>query len=240
VRELLRAGRRRVYSVTLAEGTDRSALLAEITDLAAEARVPVRWVSRERLVAMAVTDAAQGVIASADPIESPGLEDLLHRPASGPLPLLVVLDGVTDPHNLGAVLRSALAAGATGVVIGRHGQAGLTPTALKAAAGAAEHLPVAEVAGIPAALNTIRGAGVWTVGLDGTGPTSVWDLTVADEPVALVFGAEGRGLGRLVRERCEVVARIPLLGPIESLNVSAAAAVACFEVARRRQTTLTN
>lgn len=146
----------------------------------------------------------------------------------------MVLDGVTDPHNVGAVMRSALSAGATGLVLGRHRAAGLGPTAVKAAAGAVEYLPVAEVAGIPSALSQLSQAGVWTVALDSAAKTQLWDLTLASEPVALVLGDEGRGLSPLVRQRCDLAVRIPLRGPLESLNVSAAAALACFEVARRR------
>jgi 23S rRNA (guanosine2251-2'-O)-methyltransferase len=120
------------------------------------------------------------------------------------------------------------------VVLPRHRSALLTPAAVKAAAGAVEHLPVSLVAGIPAALEDLRRAEVWTVGLDADAPTSVYDLTVADAPVALVLGAEGRGLSRLAAERCDVLAAIPRHGHVQSLNVSTAAAVACFEVARRR------
>lgn len=183
---------------------------------------------------MAVTDAPQGVVASAGPLPEVALEDLLGSGGDGPLPFLVVLDGVTDPHNLGAVMRSALCAGATGVVVGRHRSASLTPAAVKAAAGAVEYLPLVEVPGVAAALAQLTGAGIWTVCLDGSGPTGIWEMPVADAPVALVLGAEGRGLSPLVRRRCDVVAAIPLAGPLDSLNVSAAAALACFEVARRR------
>ena len=230
VRELLRAGKRRVERVTIAAGAAEKGVLAEIVDLARAAGVPVRTVDRDEIDARALTDSPQGVIASAQPLREFDVADLL-KVAS---PFLVVLDGVTDPHNLGAVMRSALCAGATGLVIARHRSAALTPAAVKSAAGAAEHLPVAVVGGVPAALSTLSGAGVWTVGLDSAGPTSLWDLGVATEPLALVLGAEGSGLGRLTRQRCEVLVSIPLTGPIESLNVSAAAALACFEVARKR------
>jgi 23S rRNA (guanosine2251-2'-O)-methyltransferase len=151
-----------------------------------------------------------------------------------PNPFLVILDGVTDPHNLGAVMRSALCAGATGVVTGRRRSAPLSPSALKAAAGAAEYLPVALVPGIPAALMALAAGGVWTVALDPHAATPLWDLPIATQAVALVLGAEGRGLGRLVRQRCDLAVEIPLRGPLESLNVATAAALACFEVARVR------
>ncbi|MFM8305409.1 MAG: TrmH family RNA methyltransferase, partial [Actinomycetota bacterium] len=147
---------------------------------------------------------------------------------------LLALDGVTDPGNLGAVLRVAGAVGVTGVVVPRHRAALLTPAAVKAAAGAVEHVPVAPVGGIPAALERARRAAVWTVGLAAEGDASVFDLAVADQPLMLVLGAEGAGLARLTRERCDLLAAIPMPGPVDSLNVATAAAIACFEVLRRR------
>jgi 23S rRNA (guanosine2251-2'-O)-methyltransferase len=149
-------------------------------------------------------------------------------------PFLVVLDGVTDPHNLGAVLRAAECAGATGLVVPRHRSAHVTPTVAKVAAGAAEHVPIALVGGVPSALTELARLGVWTVGLAVDGPAELFGLELATSPLALVLGSEGRGLSRLTRARCEVLARIPLGGAIESLNVASAAAVACFEVLRQR------
>lgn len=230
VRELLRARKRRVDRVLVAEGAGEKGALSEVLELARAAGVAVRRVGRDEIEAKALTDAPQGVIAFAEPLREADLDQL----ASRNRPFLVVLDGVSDPHNLGAVMRSAVCAGATGMVVGRHRAAGLTPTAVKAAAGAAEHLPVAFVGGIPAALSTLAGAGVWTVGLDAGAKTGLWDLELATEGLALVLGAEGAGLGRLTRQRCELLVSIPLAGPVESLNVSAAATLACFEVARRR------
>jgi 23S rRNA (guanosine2251-2'-O)-methyltransferase len=235
VLELLRAGRRAVRQVTVAEGTDADGPVAELVALAERRGVPVRRAPRGRVDALAGTEAPQGVVAVAEEVPVADLEDLARRPAPGGAPpLLVVLDGVTDPHNLGAIMRTAVGAGASGVVLGRHRSARLTPAAVKAAAGAVEHLPVALVAGIPAALRELAAAGVWTVGLDADAPAPLWDLQVGTEPVAVVLGAEGRGLGRLTRDVCEVAVAIPLTGPLGSLNVSAAAALACFEVARAR------
>jgi 23S rRNA (guanosine2251-2'-O)-methyltransferase len=145
-----------------------------------------------------------------------------------------VLDGVTDPHNLGALLRTAVAAGMTGAVLGRHRSAHVTPTVAKAAAGAVEHLPMALVAGIPAALADMARAGVWSVGLATDGDRSIDDLDLGDQALALVLGSEGKGLSRLVRQRCDVLAAIALRGPVESLNVAAAGAVAAFTFARAR------
>jgi 23S rRNA (guanosine2251-2'-O)-methyltransferase len=226
VLELLRAGRRRVHAVLLSgEGLD------EIEATARAAGVKVQRVPRDQIDERARTEAPQGVIATAEPVREADLDPLLADARA----FLVALEGVTDPGNLGAVMRTAEAAGATGIVIGRHRAARVTPAVAKAAAGAVEHLPIASVSGIPAALERARRADVWTVGLDADGDTELFDLTVADQPVALVLGSEGRGLSRLARARCDVLARIPMHGAIESLNVAAAAALACYEIARRRQ-----
>lgn len=233
VRELLAAGARRVREVWMSEGLDASPLLAEIVDLAAARRVPVRTVGRQRLAAAAATEAPQGVLARAAPLPEADL-DALVRPAGDRAPFLLALDGVTDPHNLGALLRSAECAGATGGVLPRHRAVHVTPAVTKAAAGAIEHLPLAVVPGLPAALVELARAGVWTVGLDAGAERSLFDLPLGPEPVALVLGAEGSGLSRLVRQRCDVLVGIPQRGALSSLNVAAAGAIACFEVARRR------
>lgn len=230
MRELLAAGKRTVHEVLVAADREPSAVLEEIADLARAAGVPVVPVSPGRLASEAVTDSAQGVIARARPVEAAELDDLV----ATALPFLVVLDGVTDPRNLGSILRTALSAGVTGVVLPAHRSARLSPAATKAAAGAIEHLPIAVAAGVPAALVELARGHLWTVGLDAEGDVDVEALTVASEPLALVLGAEGRGLASLTRRRCDVLARIELYGPLESLNVAAAAAIACFAVARRR------
>lgn len=237
VRELLLARRRRVHEVLVADGREPSRVLDEIATLALRVGTPVRRVGVAQLVERSASEVPQGVLATADPLEAAELETLTRRDG-GVRPFLVVLDGVTDPHNLGAILRSALCAGATGAVLPRHRSAHVTATVAKAAAGAIEHLPIALVPGVGAALELLRREGVWTVGLDEDGDVDVHELALASEPLALVLGAEGRGLGRLTRDRCDVLARVPLAGPIASLNVSAAAAVACFAVARARSAAL--
>lgn len=235
VQELLAARRRRVRDVWVVEGADPSPVLEAIVGLATSRRVPVRWMGHRQMEQEARTDSHQGVLAHADPLEEADLEELARgTPGRAGPPFLVVLEGVTDPHNVGAVLRSAECAGATGVVLARHHAVHVTPTVAKAAAGAIEHVPIAVVPGIPGALSTLARAGVWSVGLDAGAPTSLFGLEVADGPVALVLGAEDRGLSRLARARCDLLVSIPRRGALESLNVSAAAAVACFEVARRR------
>lgn len=230
VHELLVAGRRRVRRVEMATGQEASPVLDGIAAAARGAGVPVRFVDPSRLAAVATTEAPQGVIAHADPVPEADLDGLLADPGA----FLIALDGVTDPGNLGAVLRTAEAAGVTGALLPRHRAARLSPAAVKAAAGAVEHLPLAAVAGVPAALERASRGGLWSVGLEAEGTTSVFGLEVADRPLVLVLGAEGSGLSRLARRRCDVLASIPLAGRTASLNVAAAAAVACFEVARRR------
>jgi 23S rRNA (guanosine2251-2'-O)-methyltransferase len=231
----LAAKRRAAREVWIADGLDTSGIVAEIAELADAQHVPVRWVPRGRLDAAARTDAPQGVLAFAAPVPEAALDQLARvRGEHGRVPFLLVLDGVTDPHNLGALLRSAESAGATGVVVPRHRAAHITPTVAKAAAGAIEYLPIALVPGVPAALASLADAGVWTVGLDAQATTRLWDLELATEPVALVLGSEGKGLSRLAAARCDVLVAIPQAGHTESLNVAAAGALACFEVARRR------
>lgn len=231
VRELLRAGRRRVREVWIVDA--RGEDLAEIEALAEDAGAKVRIVSAEHLASRTRSEAPQGVMAYAAPIIEATVDELLGEPDA----FVVALDGVTDPGNLGAILRTADTAGVTGVVLRSHRSGRLGPTALKAAAGAVEYLPIATVAGIPAFLEQAKRAGLWTVGLDAGGDAGVHDLEVATGPVVLVLGAEGRGLARLTRDRCDVVASIPLHGQLESLNVAAAAAVALHAVAHRRATT---
>jgi 23S rRNA (guanosine2251-2'-O)-methyltransferase len=227
VRELLRAGRRRVRTVWLSADAERDALLDEIAELAGPA---LRVAPQERVAAVARTDAHQGVVANAEPLPPADLDELLDDDTA----FLVALDGVTDPRNLGAVLRVAETAGATGLVLPRHRSARITPTVAKAAAGAIEYVPVALVSGIPAALERASRVGVWSVAVDEHADQGVEALTVADQRVMVVFGAEGHGLARLTRERCDVAVRIPMHGILESLNVAAAAAVVCHAIAQRR------
>jgi 23S rRNA (guanosine2251-2'-O)-methyltransferase len=236
VHELLVARRRRTHRLWVVGGRATDGALGLLVQLAQDQGVHVEFKTVDDLLQVALTGAPQGVIAWADPIFPVPMDVLVLPSSPGQRQFLVVLDGVTDPGNLGALLRSAACAGADGVVIAQHRSAALTPAAVKAAAGALEHVHVALVAGIPAALQQITKAGIWAVGLDPAGKEDLWATRVLDEPVALVLGSEGRGLSHLVRQRCDVLARIPQAGPIESLNVAAAAAVACFEVARRRAT----
>jgi 23S rRNA (guanosine2251-2'-O)-methyltransferase len=230
VRELLVAGRRRVRSVWIAEGLDRAPILDEIEVVAAKRRVRVETVTRGRLAAAARTEAPQGVLARAVPVEPVPIEALCEADD----PFLLVVAGVTDPRNLGALLRSAECAGVNGVVLPRHRAAHLSPTVTKVAAGAVEHLPFALVGGAPSALGRLAELGVLSLGLAADARVSIYDAGVATDRVALVVGGEERGLAPLVRRRCDFVVAIPQHGAVESLNVGVAAAIACFEIARQR------
>ena len=227
----------------LARGLDPAPIIEHIVELAREQRAAVRDVSRAELDATSRTEAPQGVVALADPLPETDLAGLVEERQAGSAgrdvrgggaPFLLALDGITDPGNFGAILRTAECAGVTGVVLPRHRSARITPTVAKAAAGAVEHLRFAVVPGIPSALRTLSSHDVWTVGLDAAGPRPLHELELSGEAVALVLGSEGKGLSRLVAQRCDVLASIPLHGVLGSLNVAAAAAVACFEMARRR------
>jgi 23S rRNA (guanosine2251-2'-O)-methyltransferase len=185
------------------------------------------------LTPLAITASPQGVMAAARPIPSVSLDEASR--ATDP-PAVVVLDHLEDPHNVGAIARSALAAGVGGLVVPTRRAAPLGPTAFKVAAGALEHMSVATVSSTAQALRKLRKLGLWLVGLTADGDRSLFGLDLLAEPVALVVGGEGQGLGRLVEERLDVRARIPLVGPVESLNASVAAALALYELARVRGT----
>jgi len=239
VRELLIAGKRKVREIWVAGRTDEAPLeenevVGDIIEIARTMRVQVTQVARKRLDMQARSEAPQGVIAFAAPLPETDLGDLLKRRAGDP-PFLVAVDGVTDPGNLGALLRCCDGAGVHGVIIPRHRAVHITPTAAKSAAGAAEHVPMALVGGLPAALARVKEAGIWVVGLDDEADRSLFDLAdLATDGICLVLGAEGAGLSRLVRERCDLIVSIPMRGRLSSLNVSAAAALATYEVARHR------
>lgn len=237
VRELLLAGRRKALEVVFSSGLGDAPILDDIIDLADENKVPMREISRGKFDALTRTESSQGVLAMAQPVPEHDLDDLARAvdPVTGQNPFLLLVDGVTDPGNLGALLRSAECAGVTGVILPKHRAVHLSPTVTKAAAGAIEHLPMGLVAGLPAAITRLRELGVWVVGLDGAADDSLFDLNLATEPVALVMGSEGKGLSRLVAQRCDSVVSIPLRGALGSLNVSAAGTLACYEVARRRR-----
>jgi 23S rRNA (guanosine2251-2'-O)-methyltransferase len=228
VAEALRAGR--VTQMRVAGRDDQR--LRQLLDEAVASGVRVDHVSRDRLDRDARGGSHQGVIAEVAPAPEATLEQLAR--ADGVAPLIVVLDGVEDPQNVGAILRTVDAAGASGVVRQTRRAAPLDGAAAKASAGAVHHVAVADVVNIARALEELKDLGVWSVGLDAAGKTPYYELDLTT-PTALVVGAEGTGLRRLVRERCDFVASIPMAGHVSSLNVSAASAVVLFEAVRQRR-----
>ena len=234
VRELLIAGNRRVKEIWVSADPEENEVIGDIVEIARSMRVQVTEVARKRLDQQARSEAPQGVLAFAAPLQEAELAALLRRSGTTP-PFLVAVDGVTDPGNLGALLRCCDGAGVHGVVLPRHRAVHVTPTVAKAAAGAIEHVPMAVVGGLPAALGRIKEAGVWVVGLDDEADKSLFEIDdLAKEGICLVMGAEGNGLSRLVRERCDLIVSIPMRGRLSSLNVSTAAALATYEVTRHR------
>jgi 23S rRNA (guanosine2251-2'-O)-methyltransferase len=234
VRELLLAQSRPVTEILLADDLEGDPAVADIVELAAAERVAVSYVARRRLESLCRSEAPQGVMATAAPLSDVTLSEVIEQHRTAPL-FVVAVDGVTDPGNLGAILRSCEGAGVDAVVIPRHRAVHVTPTVAKAAAGAIEYLPIAMVGGLPAALERLREAGVWIVGFDDGADRTVFEIgDLANEAICVVLGAEGAGLSRLVRERCDVVVQIPMRGRLSSLNVSAAAALATYEVVRHR------
>ncbi len=227
VLEALRTGR--VRELRVADRRDDR--LNRILDEAASRGVSVRQVTREQIERETRQGVHQGVLADVEPLPPAALEDF--TATLDPPPLLVVLDEVEDPQNVGAILRSVDAAGGTGLVRQSRRAAPLDGAAARASAGAVHHVRVAEVVNIARSLEMLKKAGVWTIGLDAEAeiPYHQWDLTL---PTAIVLGAEGHGLRRLVRERCDGLAGIPMLGHVGSLNVSAAAAIVLFEAVRQR------
>jgi 23S rRNA (guanosine2251-2'-O)-methyltransferase len=195
--------------------------------------VPVRFVQRKELDRMAGNAAHQGVVAVTSSKQYSDLDDVIGA-KRGQYSLVVVLDGVEDPHNLGAILRTADAAGADGVVIPERRAAGVTGTVTKASAGASEHLPIAKVTNIARTVEELKNRNIWTVGLDERGPQT-YDALDYNMDCALILGAEGKGLHDLVKKKCDFLVSIPMLGKVPSLNVSVAGAVVLYEIVRQRR-----
>src|SRR5512137_896708 len=234
VRELLRSDAEGVAELWLAEGGERPRAFAELERTARERGAKVRSAPRQRLDRLAGVTQHQGIVAVvADYRYREPSEILDAAAASGRPPLVVLLDGLEDPHNLGAIVRSAHALGAHGVVLPRDRAVGVTPAAAKASAGAVEHVAIARVTNLVRAIEEFKEAGLWTV---CAVPDGDRDLASVDlrGPTALVLGGEGQGVRPLVRRSCDHAVRIPMLGRVGSLNASAAAAIALYEVVRQR------
>jgi 23S rRNA (guanosine2251-2'-O)-methyltransferase len=231
VLEALRAGRRRIEQILLAQG-NRPSRIEELVAAARRANVPIRQEKRAQLDRLVSGANHQGVVAKVEPAGYTDFEDLLA--SITPTSLLVLLDSVEDPHNLGAIIRTAECAGATAVIIPEHHAAGLTETVSKASAGAVEYIPVVRVTNLVQAIDELKKQNVWVVGVEAGSQTDYteWDYKTA---TALVLGSEGKGVRRLVKEHCDTLVSIPLLGRVTSLNVSVATAVVLYEAVRQRR-----
>jgi 23S rRNA (guanosine2251-2'-O)-methyltransferase len=237
VRELLRSEAEGLSELWLAEGGDRPRAFAELERMARDRGAKVRSAPRPRLDRLAGVTQHQGIVAVVADYRYREVEEILALAAASGRPALVVLvDGVEDPHNLGAIVRSAHALGAHGVVIPRDRAAGITPSAAKASAGAVEHVPVARVTNLVRCLEDLKEAGLWTVVAVPDGEEELAGVDLRG-PVALVVGGEGQGVRPLVRRTCDHAVRIPMQGRVGSLNASAAAAIALYEAARQRAET---
>ncbi|HSM84786.1 MAG TPA: 23S rRNA (guanosine(2251)-2'-O)-methyltransferase RlmB [Candidatus Limnocylindrales bacterium] len=232
VEEALAARGRGFEYVAIGPGRG-DARIQKISQLCRAAGVPVRTMPRDQLTRLARTPSHQGVVAVTAEKQYADLEDLLaHK--RGEYAFVLVLDGVEDPHNLGAIIRTAEGAGADGIVIPERRATGVTPTVVKASAGATEYLPIAKVVNIGRTVEDLKSRNIWTVGLDERGEKS-YDAVDYKMDCALVLGAEGHGLHEQVRKKCDFLVSIPMLGKVPSLNVSVAAAIVMYEVARQRR-----
>ncbi len=232
------AERRKVHEVWISAELEGDAGVADIVEIAAARRIPLLHVARARLEREARSEAPQGVLAHAAELPEADLGELLtvRGGAGASPPFLVAVDGVTDPGNLGAIIRSCDGAGVSGVLLPRHRSVHVTPTVAKASAGAVEYVRMALVPGLPGALKQLSAHGIWVIGLDDGADRGLYEIgALAAEPICVVLGAEGAGLSRLVRERCDSIVSIPMAGRISSLNVATAAAVTLYELARSRR-----
>lgn len=231
--ELLRA-RRPAERILIAAGLSSAAILTEIRKRAEEASIPVKVVPRAEIDRVAEGENHQGVAAITGRYRYAALETLL-----APEACVLFLDGVTDPHNLGSLMRTAECSGFDGIVVPAHRSAGVTATVRRVSAGAAEVVQVARVTNLGRAIEQAKEAGLWIVGLAGEAPDDIWSSDLLEPPIGVVLGAEGSGISRTIRDRCDALVRIPQAGRIGSLNVGVAGAVAMFEIARRKSLSAT-
>jgi 23S rRNA (guanosine2251-2'-O)-methyltransferase len=224
-----------VTTVYIAARTERDDRVREALKMVADRGLPVLEVSKSELDRLTGDAVHQGIALKVPPYDYAHPDDLVKQAhKESEVPLIVALDSVTDPRNLGAVIRSAAAFGAHGVVVPERRAAGMTASSWKSSAGAAVRVPVARATNLTRQLKAFQQAGLMVAGLDAAGDVDLADLDLAADPLVLVIGSEGRGLARLVRESCDVLVRIPMQAPAESLNAGVAAGIALYEIARRR------
>ena len=233
VLEALKSGRA-IHKLWIAETMGKQQM-SEVASLAKKQGIAVQFADKRKLDQLAGPVRHQGVVAQAAAAQYAEVEDLLSRAAErGETPFLIILDEIEDPHNLGSILRSADCTGVHGVIIPKRRSAGLNATVAKTSAGAVEYVPVARVTNLAQTMERLKKEGLWIVGADANAAQEIYaaDLTV---PLAVVIGNEGEGIGRLVREKCDLLVKLPMMGRINSLNASVAAAVFMYEIVRQRR-----
>jgi len=229
--EALRAGKT-IEKILVAKGS-REGAVRDILRMARERGIVVQEVDRKRLDSMSQTGAHQGIIALVVPYTYVSVEDILERARrTNEPPFVVVLDCIEDPHNLGAIIRTAECCGVHGIIIPKRKAVGITPTVVKASAGAVAYVPVAKVTNVASTLELLKEQGLWVVGAEAQ--ATLYNVQDMKGPIALVIGSEGKGLRRLVKEKCDYLVGIPMKGKINSLNASVAAAILMYEVLRQR------
>ncbi|GIO58347.1 MULTISPECIES: 23S rRNA (guanosine(2251)-2'-O)-methyltransferase RlmB [Paenibacillus] len=235
VTEALRSGRT-INKIWIAENAQKH-LTQPIIFEAKKLGVVIQQVDKRKLDQMAPGMQHQGVVAQAAPYAYAEVEDILQAAeAKGEAPFILLLDEIEDPHNLGSILRTADCTGVHGVIVPKRRSAQVTATVSKTSAGAAEYVPVARVTNLGQTIEELKERGIWVVGTDVSASSEMYDTNVFDGPVAVVIGNEGKGMGRLIREKCDVLVKLPMKGQINSLNASVAAGVVMYEVLRRRRT----
>ncbi len=229
--------KRPIHKIFVSQDFDRRGPIGQVVGMAKEAGIPVEYTDQRALFRLSQTGRSQGVIAMAAAKATVGLEDLLRiSREKNERPFYVLLDGIEDPQNLGAIIRTANAAGVHGVIIPVRRAAGLTSAVSRASAGALEYVTVARVTNVAQTMERLNKEGIWTVGVDPAGEKNYAEVDYK-QPLVLVIGAEGRGLSRLVREKCEVLISIPMRGEVGSLNASVASALVMYEAMRQRAKT---
>lgn len=232
VLEALRAGRT-INKILVSKG-DKEGSIRQIIALAREKGIIIQEVARAKLDSMSHTHAHQGVIAYASVKEYVEPDDILRiAEKKGEAPFIIILDEITDAYNLGSILRTADSVGAHGVIIPKRRAVGLTPAVSKASAGAVEYVPVARVTNIGQTIDYLKQNGIWVAGTDASGERAFYEAELKG-PLALVIGSEGKGMGKLVREKCDFIIKIPMKGNVSSLNAAVAGAIVMYEILRQR------
>jgi len=229
--EALKANRE-MEKLCIAKGS-KGQVISEIAELCARASIPVKWLDKKEIQQLAVTGGHQGIIAFAKPVAYAAIEEVMGSINAEEDPIFLLLDHLQDPQNFGAILRTAEAAGVKALIIPNRRAVGMTPAVLKVAAGAVEHVPVVAVTNLARTIDQLKDQGFWVMGAQAGAAQSIYQTDMR-MPLVLAIGSEGKGLSRLVKEKCDFLVSIPLMGKLNSLNAASAAAVVIFEALRQR------